>query len=179
MNIRIFLGQFLLFVVISFHAVAQNGESVFKAKCGACHTVGKGKLVGPDLKDVEQRYDEEWLHEWIKSSQTMVKAGDEKAVKAYNDNNQMVMPDQDVSDEEINQILEFIANTGANVSATPAVWESPVKELAPKESIGNGSLVNYFGFSTFMVLFLLFLSIIMVWISIMIRKAIKAIPHQS
>ncbi len=28
------------------------GETLFQAKCVACHTIGKGKLVGPDLKDV-------------------------------------------------------------------------------------------------------------------------------
>lgn len=179
MKTKIILVPFLFFLMIGMNALAQDGESIYKAKCSACHSIGKGKLVGPDLKDVAQRFDNEWLHQWIKSSQTMVKAGDEKAVKAYNDNNQMVMPDQDVSDEEINQILAYIESAGNNASATPAVWESPVKVLAAKESIGNGSLVNYLGFSTYMVLFLLFLGVILTWITIMVRKAIKAIPHQS
>lgn len=179
MKTKLILVPFLFSLLIGLNAIAQDGESIYKAKCSACHSIGKGKLVGPDLKDVGQRYDSEWLHQWIKSSQTMVKAGDEKAVKAYNDNNQMVMPDQDVNDEDINQILAYIESAGNSVSSTPAVWESPVQVLASKESIGNGSLVNYFGFSTFMILFLLFLGVIMVWITIMVRKAIKAIPHQS
>jgi len=29
---------------------AQDGAELFRNNCGACHTVGKGKLVGPDLK---------------------------------------------------------------------------------------------------------------------------------
>ncbi len=28
---------------------AVTGEQTFKTKCAACHTVGGGKLVGPDL----------------------------------------------------------------------------------------------------------------------------------
>jgi cytochrome c2 len=29
-----------------------EGEKIFRMNCGACHSVGKGKLVGPDLLGV-------------------------------------------------------------------------------------------------------------------------------
>ena len=38
------------------------GEQAFKTKCAACHTIGGGKLVGPDLKEVTTRRDDAWLH---------------------------------------------------------------------------------------------------------------------
>lgn len=90
---------------------AQDGEQIFKKNCGVCHTVGKGKLVGPDLKDVHTKYKEDWLHQWIKSSQTLVKKGDPVAVKLFEENNKLVMPDQTVSDGDIKTILTFIKET--------------------------------------------------------------------
>lgn len=166
----------LTVILLGTSVSAQDGEQIFKAKCSACHSVGKGKLVGPDLKDVHTRYDAAWLTKWIQSSQTLVKEGDEQATKLFNENNQMVMPDQDVTDEEVKQVLAYIASAG-NVSSNTE-WESPVEVLASKEAIGNGSLVTYFGFSTYMVLFLLGLGAIFVWITIMVRKSIRAIPRQ-
>jgi cytochrome c2 len=66
---------------ISFSKLfAQDGAQIFRTNCGACHTVGKGKLVGPDLKGVQDRHTEEWILKWVKGSQAMVKAGDKDAI---------------------------------------------------------------------------------------------------
>ena len=69
----------LLFLMITGVSVSQaqpNGEEIFKANCKSCHTIGKGPLIGPDLKDVETRApDRDWLVKWITNSQELVKAG--------------------------------------------------------------------------------------------------------
>src|SRR5687768_2260572 len=50
-----------------------KGEEVFTAKgCPACHKVGAGKLVGPDLKGVTQRRDEKWIAKMILRPDVMV-----------------------------------------------------------------------------------------------------------
>ena len=36
-------------------ALAQEAAVDFKTNCMSCHTIGGGRLVGPDLKDVSQR----------------------------------------------------------------------------------------------------------------------------
>jgi len=41
-------------------AVAADGKALFEAKCGACHSVGGGPKVGPDLKGVVARRGKEW-----------------------------------------------------------------------------------------------------------------------
>ena len=39
-------------------ALATQGEQLFAAKgCNACHTIGGGRLVGPDLSEVTERRD--------------------------------------------------------------------------------------------------------------------------
>lgn len=85
-----------------------SGEKSFKATCSACHTIGKGKVVGPDLAGISQKRNEKWLVSWIKSSQTLVKNNDPLAVKIFNENNKIVMPDANLSDMQIKDILAYI-----------------------------------------------------------------------
>lgn len=102
---------------------AANGEKLYKTTCSPCHHIGKGKLVGPDLAGVNTRRTEKWLISFIRSSQTMVKNNDAVAVKLFNDYNKLVMPDQNLTDAQIKDILAYIkASSPAPVqkSQTPA-----------------------------------------------------------
>ncbi|HXB12923.1 MAG TPA: cytochrome c [Bacteroidia bacterium] len=91
---------------------AQGGADLFKQNCGACHSIGNGKLVGPDLKDVEARHATPWLMKWIKSSQSLVAAKDKDAVKLLADNSMIPMPDQPLNDEQIKTVLAYIVEQG-------------------------------------------------------------------
>lgn len=55
----------------------------------------------------------DWLLEWTKSSQDMIEAGDEEAVAVFEEYNEQVMPDQNLSDDEIKAIYDFIESGGA------------------------------------------------------------------
>ena len=86
-----------------------EGEKLFNSStCIACHTIGKGRLVGPDLAGVHERRKTEWLKKFIKSSQSLIKAGDSDAVSIFNEYNQMIMPDQPLSDSQIEAIIQYI-----------------------------------------------------------------------
>lgn len=87
-----------------------EGKSLFNQNCSACHRV-KGKLVGPQLAGVNEKYagDREWLYEWIKNSQALINAGDEKAVELYNQYNQQLMQAfPNLSNEQIDNILAWV-----------------------------------------------------------------------
>ncbi len=88
-------------------------KELFSVQCGACHTIGKGKLVGPDLRGVAERRDEAWLLKFIKSSQTMVNAGDPIATQLFEEFNKTPMPDPPYSEEQIRQIVEWIKKLDA------------------------------------------------------------------
>lgn len=109
---------------------AQESKDLFKV-CSACHTIGKGKLVGPDLKGVTGRHEETWLIKFIQNSQAMVKAGDETAVKLFNENNKIPMPPNDLSDEQIRSLLSYIENyepESAEASPANAIIDEKVAE---------------------------------------------------
>lgn len=111
MNQNNFLVSTCIFLLLTMSAFSQNGKNLFNANCVACHTIGKGQLVGPDLKGEAHKRAEDWLLKWIKSSQTMVKDKDPQAVAIYNQFNQIVMPDQPFSEDQIKALLDYI-NTG-------------------------------------------------------------------
>ena len=103
-------------------AVAQeSGEAIFGRICKACHTIGQGKLVGPDLAGATQRHSQDWLLRFIKSSQSMVKSGDPVAVALFEENNKLIMPDNPISDAEVRNVLGYIESVGGGAGAAPAL----------------------------------------------------------
>ncbi len=109
-----FVSGFLsLFMLLSSFGYTQTTEDEKNFQvCKACHTIGGGKLVGPDLKGVSEKYDEAWLIEFIQNSQGMVQAGDERAVKVFNENNKIPMPPNALTDDQVKGVLLYIANGG-------------------------------------------------------------------
>ena len=69
----------------------QAGEQAFQI-CAACHTIGGGRLIGPDLAGIHDKRSQEWLQAFIKSSQSMIKSGDAEAVAIFEEYNGMLMP---------------------------------------------------------------------------------------
>ena len=136
--------QLLLAIALLFQnqAFAQNdGELLFKGYCVACHTIGNGRLVGPDLIGVNEKYEEDWLVSFIQSSQTMVTAGDERAVKVFNEY-MIPMPDQPLSNDQVKDLLTYIGK-----QSTPKDAEKPVTDsnkLNEEDlSIGNSTSFSY------------------------------------
>lgn len=102
--------------------VAQTGQELYAKFCIACHSIGGGRLVGPDLKGITNKRSETWLLSWIKSSQTMVKSGDKDAVAIFKEFNQIPMPDQPLSEDQIRSILAYVASGATtSVAAAPAI----------------------------------------------------------
>ena len=106
-------GLLTLFLLVSSVSISQTSEDEKNfQQCKACHTIGGGKLVGPDLKGITARRDEAWLISFIQSSQKMIQSGDEQAVKVFNDNLNIPMPDNNLTDDQVKGILLFIDNDG-------------------------------------------------------------------
>tara|TARA_B110000196_G_scaffold247543_1_gene216564 strand:+ start:296 stop:655 length:360 start_codon:yes stop_codon:yes gene_type:complete len=86
------------------------GELVFEEyNCNACHTIGKGRLIGPDLKGVTKERKTSWLKSWIRNSKELIDSGDPDAIRLYNDYNQSPMPPYDLTDIEMAKLLEYLS----------------------------------------------------------------------
>lgn len=71
---------------------AQETVDYFRDNCASCHTIGGGRLTGPDLKDVTQRKDRPWLVQFLQSPQAMIDKGDGYALKLKQESRDVVMP---------------------------------------------------------------------------------------
>jgi len=95
----------------------ESGKQIFQQSCAACHSIGGGQLVGPDLAGVNDKRPEDWLLKYIKSSQTLVKSGDKTAMALFEQFNKIPMPDQALSDDQIKKVLAHIKETGGSPAA--------------------------------------------------------------
>jgi len=133
----------LLLFFMNYSLFAQDsGEEIFKSVCAACHTINKGRLVGPDLSGVYLIRKNEWLIQFIHSSQKFIKTGDTAAVAIFNEYNKIPMPDNLLTDEQILSVIEYIKITDKNVPAT-AVKSKAGDSLAAigmKSTVPNDSL---------------------------------------
>ena len=95
----------MIFLVNSVQA--QDGEQLFQ-QCRACHSIGQGKLLGPDLLDISKKRDAVWLKNFIKSSQSMIKNGDPEAIAIFEEFNKLMMIDYPLPDTDIEAIIKYI-----------------------------------------------------------------------
>ena len=96
-----------VFVFLATSLRAQDGEQLFQ-QCKACHTIGQGKLLGPDLLDISKKRDAAWVRSFIKSSQSMIKGGDSDAIALFDEFNKLIMIDYPLPDADIDAIVKYI-----------------------------------------------------------------------
>ena len=68
-------------LVASSQLRAQDTPDYYRQNCMNCHTIGGGRLAGPDLKDVTKRKDAEWLIGFMQNPRGVVESGDPYAAK--------------------------------------------------------------------------------------------------
>jgi nitrite reductase (NO-forming) len=85
---------------------AVAGKLAFESKCLACHSVGEGRKLGPDVAGVTKRRSSAWLARWLKEPEKMLETDpDAKAMlKEYNN---LPMPNQSLGEAEIRQYLKY------------------------------------------------------------------------
>jgi len=85
---------------------AVTGKLAFESKCLACHSIGQGKKLGPDLAGVSKRRSADWLTKWLKSPEKMLET-DTDAKAMLSEFNNLPMPNQSLSDTEIRQYIKY------------------------------------------------------------------------
>jgi cytochrome c2 len=107
---------------------ANAGQQLFQQKgCVACHTVGKGDLVGPDLKGVTARRPHDWLAQWIADPAAVLAKKDAYATSLLHKYHDVQMPNLGLSAADINSILAYLATTASGAGAQPAAPATQAK----------------------------------------------------
>jgi mono/diheme cytochrome c family protein len=102
-----------------------EGKAIFLSRCASCHNVNK-TLTGPALAGVDQRRSIEWIKNFVRSSQAMIKNGDKDAVALYEKFNKIPMPDHpDLSDADVSNIVDFIKAEAKPVGEAKGPFAKP------------------------------------------------------
>jgi protein SCO1/2 len=85
-----------------------NGETVFRSKCEACHSVGSEDGIGPGLKGVVALRDRAWLKKWIKEPDQLITGKDPIALALYKKYNKLPMPNLRLQDSEVDELITYL-----------------------------------------------------------------------
>jgi len=98
-----------LVVGLAGAALAQETADYFRQNCASCHTVGGGRLSGPDLKGVTNRRTKDWLRRFIRDPKAIVDSGDATAREMVKEARGVVMPTiATLTPEKINALIELL-----------------------------------------------------------------------
>ena len=86
--------------------LAVKGKQDFESKCLACHSIGQGKKLGPDLANLTKRRNDAWITNWLLNPEKML-ASDPEAKAMLKEYNNIPMPNQNLTSAEVQQYLKY------------------------------------------------------------------------
>ena len=86
-------------------AEAAQGKLLFESKCVACHSIGQGVKIGPDILGVTMRRSDAWLARWLESPEAMLASDD--TAKALLKRSPLPMPNQNLSPQDIRALMKY------------------------------------------------------------------------
>lgn len=98
---------------VTLPAWSQDAEAQFRKSCMSCHTIGNGRKVGPDLKDLGKRRPHEWSQKFISQPAATLDSGDPVATAMLREYNGVRMPDLGVTPAEALALLKLIDDYSA------------------------------------------------------------------
>ena len=105
--LHLFLISFLFssLAAVSLAMAQVSGESVFiEKRCVRCHTLGRGRFVGPDLLGVGERYSRDDLIKWAQDPESIYS---ERKKKPINDG-YPPMPPMNLSGTDAQKVADYL-----------------------------------------------------------------------
>jgi cytochrome c len=101
----------ILFGPIEHGKAAESGQQIFDSLCTACHTIGGGKLIGPDLAGVTLRREESWLIRQILEPQVLLAENDPIAMQLLQEANNIPMVPLGLSEADAIAVIAYMKST--------------------------------------------------------------------
>jgi len=85
-----------------------SGQYLFSTKCSACHTLGSGSKVGPDLSGITHTRDRQWLARYIAGPDDLLKAGDPLAKSLLAKYKDLRMPNLQLNGQQVADVIAYL-----------------------------------------------------------------------
>jgi mono/diheme cytochrome c family protein len=86
------------------------GAVLFSERCSTCHNIGGGAKVGPDLFAVITRRPKSWFAKFVRGPGKMIDGGDSTAAALYQKFAPVKMPDQPLTDQEVDAVWAYFTS---------------------------------------------------------------------
>ena len=90
-----------------------RGEYLYRTRCQACHTIGGGDRLGPDLANVASARPRPWLRRWLKEPDKMIAEGDPVALALLEQYRNLPMPNFGFGDIEVDALIAYMEEMDA------------------------------------------------------------------
>jgi len=97
-------------------ASVDDGSALFQVKCSPCHTIGEGRLVGPDLKGVTALRDHAWLANFISAPDRLLASGDPIASRLLKEYGGVAMPNLGLNHSQVDELITYLAESSPRKS---------------------------------------------------------------
>jgi mono/diheme cytochrome c family protein len=132
------------------------GKALFNANCAACHALDK-KMTGPALRGVSAKYDMAWIYKWVNNSSALIKSGDAKAVKVFEENNKSVMTAfPQLTTADIDNIIAYTDEKKAEAPAGMTAVNGGLKADGNAGGISNDVILGALALVMFLLVVMLF-----------------------
>lgn len=113
------------------------GEGLFLTACAACHSIGDGVRVGPDLAGVTLRRDQDWLARYIQAPQRMISQGDPVAVALDSEFPVVRMPNLGLGSTDVADLLHYLRAQTERIDQMAAAEMPSEEEQAAHHADGH------------------------------------------
>src|SRR6476660_5101201 len=86
------------------------GQYLFTKKCGACHTVGQGDKIGPDLAGVADTSNRDWLMRKIQHPEQLLAEKDPITMALSEKYGHVNMPNLRIADDDANYLIGYLVS---------------------------------------------------------------------
>jgi protein SCO1 len=115
------------------------GQYTFATHCSACHTIGRGDRIGPDLRGVTTVRDRAWLSRFIVEPEKLMAERDPLALSLLA-KYKVRMPNLDLTRQDATAIIQYLEEQGRAVAAAPM---APVPAaVSPTPAAAGGARVE-------------------------------------
>jgi protein SCO1/2 len=94
-------------------SVTDKGQYLFATRCAACHTIGHGVFIGPDLFGVTNTRDRNWLVHFIQKPDQMLTDNDPLAMALFKQYKEVRMPNLRLGPEDTEELIKYLETQNA------------------------------------------------------------------
>jgi len=94
-------------------SITDRGQYIFATQCAACHSIGRGDKIGPDLQGVTKVRDRAWLSHFIQTPDKMLIEKDPVATVLFEKYQQVNMPNLRLGDVDANAGLNSLETSSS------------------------------------------------------------------